>query len=295
MALRPRRFPVPAHAGSLAAVLCAVLASAGCTAGDGTGTTLTAAPAPTSTVTLTTIADPPPPDPVTRWVAAATTLKAARSATYTVTGSYGMDGVGSTLDRDFRVDAARQVLQVDFDARNQDSDGSSHHVSGRLVVTPRGGVVQRPRGSGGWRKATSHDLTLVGVDARARITGLPSMLESFEATSDLGLGEISGSLDVREAFDVTGLGFLLADDAELRDSIGGTLYTKMTFADDGALDTVDVDGSDSTVGDVTVGGSSKQLPEEQLLSILTFTKGHLVVTGIDRPVDIELPPPLRAT
>lgn len=113
-----------------------------------------------------------------------------------------------------------------------------------MVVAPGGAFVEAgPRG-GRWERATAEDLAVVGVDRDASsISGLPQVLDSFVARSDIGFGEISGDLDVREGLRGVGIRHLLVQDKELAEPIGGSPYARARLSKEGDLVSVAIDGT----------------------------------------------------
>lgn len=295
---RDRPLPRTVHAWLPAALACVLLPLTCCSSPVQSSATSTpqnilstrpAAAQPTS-------ANAPAPgtDALSRWALAAATLKAARTSAYTVTGTYGLGGDTTTLKRAFQADAVTQTLEVDPDLRDLLGGKLRNGLSARVLVGPRSQLIEHVRGSGQWVKASHEELALAGIDANAEVTGLPQMLESFTAKSDLGFDEISGTIDTQQGLICTGFGELLASDRTLHDSIGGSLYVKATFASNGDLRTVHFDGTDSTTFDgAPIWGGSKSLTEAQLIDVMTFSTAELVIRNFNKPLRMEVPQAAR--
>lgn len=226
------------------------------------------------------------PDPVARWALSQSRLKAAHRATYTVVGTLELADSAVTYTRRFAVDADAHTLAVRANHR-----GGGDPWESELVVAPSGAYARIPRGSGQWHRATDEELAMAGVGrGAADVSALPEPLRSFVAQSDVGFGEVSGNVDVSEGLVAAGLGTLVADGEELASSIGGSLYTTVTLDSRGALVKAVIDGADSTGwDDTTVFGGSKEIPEEDLVTLYRFLDVEITVDSVDEPVDIHVP------
>lgn len=221
-------------------------------------------------------------DPVAAFALAKAGFSAARTSRYVVTTTYEYAGGESLkLERTFTVDRPHGLLSVDA-AFQQDSKKGRDYVSISFVQAGGRSWVRSP-GESRWSRATASDLAAFAVlPPQKTLSSMPVALESFVPSTDIGKGEISGQVDARDYFELSGLTAVMDDPKVLRD-LRGTIDAHVQL-EDGTVKSIRFLGQDHSF----YLESDRAVPEE-LEAFALYAEVEVRVTAIDHAVRIDDP------
>ncbi|HET7798979.1 MAG TPA: hypothetical protein VFL38_01085 [Humibacillus xanthopallidus] len=242
-------------------------------------TTATAAPSATAGSSATAGASG---DPVAAFALAKAGFSSARTSRYVVTTTYEYAG-GEVLkmERTFTVDAPHGLLSADV-AFQEDSKKGRDYVS-LSFVQAGGRSYVRSQGATKWTRASTRDLATFAVPTPQKtVSAMPAAIGSFVPTTDIGKGEISGEVDARDYFELSGLTAIMGDPKALRD-LRGTVDAHVQLQD-GAVKSIRFLGQDHSF----YLESDRDVPEE-IETLTTYAEVEVRVTAIDHAVRIDDP------
>jgi len=249
------------------------------------GSTATASdsPIPTTAATAGSSATPGASgDPVTAFALAKAGFSAARTSRYVVTTTYEYAG-GEVLKigRTFTVDRPHGLQSVDAEFQDDSKKGRDYVSIGFVQVGGRSWV--RSQGESRWSPASTRDLAAFAVlPPQKTLSAMPAALGSFVPRTDIGKSEISGQVDARDYFEVSGLTAIMEDAAVVRD-LRGTVDAHVQLQD-GAVKSIRFLGQDHSF----YLESDREVPEE-LETLATYAEVEVRITAIDHAVRIDDP------
>jgi hypothetical protein len=207
---------------------------------------------------------------------------AARTSRYVVKTTYAWAGGETlTMERTFTIDRPHGLLSAGVTFQEDTKKGRDYVTIG--FVQAGGRSYLRKPGSSTWSRASADDLKTFGIRPPQKpLSAMPPVLASFVPTTDIGKGEISGAVDARDFFEISGL-FAILDDPQMLPDLRGSIDAHVQL-EDGAMKSMRFIGQDHSFYRESEG----KVPE-QLEALAQFAEVEVRVSSIDHAVRIDDP------